>query len=42
MIPNGTEDKLYKMIIYLTGGSRKALDGVLWRLKWGGRGQQFH
>jgi hypothetical protein len=42
MIPNGTVDDMFKMIIYLTDGGRKALDRVLWRLKWGGKGQRFH
>jgi hypothetical protein len=42
MVPNGIIADIFKMITYLTDGKRKALDRVLWRLKWGGRGQRFH
>jgi hypothetical protein len=29
------------MFVYLTDGTRKSLDKVLWRFEWGGRDQQF-
>jgi hypothetical protein len=29
------------MFVYLTDGTGKCLDKVLWRFKWGGHGQRF-
>jgi hypothetical protein len=42
IISLGSTNDLYNMIVYLTDGTRKCLDQVLWRLKWSGRGQRFH